>query len=142
MTVFPRFLPETTALQLDSWHLDDAATLLILHVTSTQRLVPCPVCAVFTARVHSRYTRTLDTKAWDEFAETMVPDVTADYGGLAFEDRDALVAYMLEGDGHVAGHVLYSGDFYETPAGSVHDVTYTEEACVFLLIASRAEMLT
>jgi transposase len=39
--------------------LDDAATLLILHVTSTQQVVPCPVCAVCTPRVHSRYTRTL-----------------------------------------------------------------------------------
>jgi transposase len=35
-----------------------------LHVTSTQRLVPCPVCAVFTARVHSRYTRTLADLPW------------------------------------------------------------------------------
>jgi transposase len=63
-TVFPRFLPETTALQLDSWHLDDAAARLILHVTSTQQVVPCPVCAVCTARVHSRYTRTLADLPW------------------------------------------------------------------------------
>jgi transposase len=63
-TVFPRFLPETTALQLDSWHLDDTATLVTLHVTSTQGLVPCPVCAVLTARVHSRYTRTLADLPW------------------------------------------------------------------------------
>jgi transposase len=35
-----------------------------LHVTSTQRLVPCPVCAVFTARVHSRYTRTPADLPW------------------------------------------------------------------------------
>ena len=57
-TVFARFLPETPALQLHAWQLDDTATLLTLPVTSTQRLVPCPVCAVFPARVHSRYTRT------------------------------------------------------------------------------------
>src|SRR5262245_9063926 len=64
MTVFSRFLPETTALQLDSWHLDDTATLMTLHVTSTQQVVPRPVCAVFTPRVHSRYTRTLADRPW------------------------------------------------------------------------------
>jgi transposase len=64
MTVFSRFLPETTALQLNSWQLDDTTTLVTLHVTSTQQLVPCPVCAVFTARVHSRYTRTLADLPW------------------------------------------------------------------------------
>jgi transposase len=63
-TVFSRFLPETTSLTLDSWHLDDTATLMTLHVTSTQQVVPCPVCAVSTARVHSRYTRTLADLPW------------------------------------------------------------------------------
>jgi transposase len=62
--VFSRFLPETTSLQLYSWSLDDTATLLTLHVTSTQQVVPCPVCAVFTPRVHSRYTRTLANLPW------------------------------------------------------------------------------
>jgi len=62
--VFSRFLPETTSLQLHSWHLDDTATLLTLHVTSTQQVVSCPVCAVFTHRVHSRYTRTLADLPW------------------------------------------------------------------------------
>jgi hypothetical protein len=33
-------------------------------VTSTQPVVPCPVCAVFTPRVHSRYTRTLADLPW------------------------------------------------------------------------------
>jgi transposase len=37
---------------------------MTLHVTSTQPVVPCPVCAVFTARVHSRYTRTLADLPW------------------------------------------------------------------------------
>jgi transposase len=63
-TVFSRFLPETTARQLDSWHLDDAATRLILRVPSTQQVVPCPGCAVCTPRVHSRYTRTLTDLPW------------------------------------------------------------------------------
>ena len=64
MPVFSRSLLETTALQLDSWHLDDTATLMTLHVTSTQPLVPCPVCAVCTHRVHSRDTRTLADLPW------------------------------------------------------------------------------
>jgi len=62
--VFARFLPKTTLLQLNAWHLDDTATLLTLHVNSTQQLVPCPVCAVFSSRVHSRYTRTLADLPW------------------------------------------------------------------------------
>ena len=41
-----------------------------------------------------RYLRTLDTKQWGEFADCFVPDATADYAGLAFPDRDALVEFM------------------------------------------------
>ncbi|MGH3307189.1 MAG: nuclear transport factor 2 family protein [Nocardioides sp.] len=41
-----------------------------------------------------RYLRTLDTKQWDDFADCFVPDATADYDGLAFPDRAALVDYM------------------------------------------------
>jgi transposase len=63
-TVFSRFLPETPSLQLNSWHLDDTATLMTLYVTSTQKAVPCPVCAVFTPRVHGRYTRVLADLPW------------------------------------------------------------------------------
>jgi transposase len=37
---------------------------MTLHVTSTRKLVPCPICAVSTARVHSRYTRTLADLPW------------------------------------------------------------------------------
>ena len=33
-------------------------------MTSSQQVVPCPVCAVATARVHSRYTRTLADLPW------------------------------------------------------------------------------
>ncbi|GAC67526.1 nuclear transport factor 2 family protein [Gordonia soli] len=42
-----------------------------------------------------RYLRTLDTKQWDLFAETLTPDVTGDYGSsLSFTDRDTLVDFM------------------------------------------------
>jgi quercetin dioxygenase-like cupin family protein len=50
--------------------------------------------------------------------------------------------YMLEGDGHVAGHVLGPGDYYHIAAGSIHDVTSTDNGCIFLLISSRAEILS
>lgn len=43
-----------------------------------------------------RYLRTLDTKAWDEFAACFLPEATGDYNGLAFPDRAALVSYMRE----------------------------------------------
>ena len=53
-----------------------------------------------------RYLRTLDLKQWDDFAECFVPEATGDYAGLAFEDRDALVAYMREnlGEGLISMH--------------------------------------
>jgi quercetin dioxygenase-like cupin family protein len=49
--------------------------------------------------------------------------------------------YMLTGHGHVADHVLGPGDFLQTAAGTIHDVTYTEGGCLFLLISSRVELL-
>jgi quercetin dioxygenase-like cupin family protein len=45
--------------------------------------------------------------------------------------------YKIEGDGHVLG----PGDYYQMAAGSVHEVSYTEGGCTFLLIASRVELL-
>jgi anti-sigma factor ChrR (cupin superfamily) len=50
--------------------------------------------------------------------------------------------YMLEGDGHVAGQVLQPGDYYRIAADTVHDLTFTEGGCVFLLISSRIEILS
>ena len=41
-----------------------------------------------------RYLRTLDTKDWSGFEECFLPEATADYAGLAFADRAALVDYM------------------------------------------------
>jgi hypothetical protein len=53
-----------------------------------------------------RYLRTLDLKLWDEFTECFVPEVTGDYAGLVFENRDALVGYMREnlGEGLISMH--------------------------------------
>ena len=53
-----------------------------------------------------RYLRTLDLKQWDEYAECFLPEVTCDYAGLVFENRDALVTYMREnlGGGLISMH--------------------------------------
>ena len=50
-------------------------------------------------QVKYRYLRALDTKNWDEFADTLTEDVTGDYGPslgaeLHFTDRTALVDFM------------------------------------------------
>lgn len=42
-----------------------------------------------------RYLRALDLKQWDEFADTLAPDIEATYGRrLSFSGRDAVVEYM------------------------------------------------
>jgi len=63
------------------------------------------------SRLKYAYLRALDTKCWDEFADTLLPDATANYGEhLAFESRDALVDFMKSNLGpqtiteHHCGH--------------------------------------
>lgn len=53
-----------------------------------------------------RYLRTLDSKDWDGFEQCFVPEATADYDGLVFDDRAALVAYMRDnlGEGLLTLH--------------------------------------
>lgn len=47
------------------------------------------------SRLKFRYLRTLDTKSWEEFADTMIPEATATYSEyLQFESRDAFMAFM------------------------------------------------
>lgn len=47
------------------------------------------------SRLKFRYLRSLDTKSWDEFADTMIPEATATYSEyLQFESRDAFLAFM------------------------------------------------
>jgi hypothetical protein len=44
-----------------------------------------------------RYLRSLDLKQWDDFADTLTPDVTASYGPkLTFTGRDAVVGFMRQ----------------------------------------------
>ncbi len=47
------------------------------------------------SRLKFRYLRALDTKSWEEFADTMIPEATATYSEyLQFESRDAFLAFM------------------------------------------------
>ncbi|CAM2996052.1 nuclear transport factor 2 family protein [Skermania piniformis] len=47
------------------------------------------------SRLKYRYLRALDTKSWDEFAETLIPEATATYSDyLQFESREALLTFM------------------------------------------------
>jgi transposase len=64
---FSPFLRDPTSLHLNSWQLDAPASLMTLYVTSTQRAVPCPICAVPAERRHSRYTRTLADLPWAHY---------------------------------------------------------------------------
>lgn len=61
------------------------------------------------SRLKYRYLRTLDTKQWEEFEECFLPEVTADYNGLEFADRAALVGYMREnlGEGTITMHHVH-----------------------------------
>jgi len=48
--------------------MDDTAGQITLHVTSTHVRVSCPLCQVQTARVHSRYTRTVADLPWGAYS--------------------------------------------------------------------------
>jgi len=67
LTVLARFLPDTTTLTLEAWHVDEAAAQITLYVTATPAHVPCPLCHVLTARIHSRYRRTLADLPWGPY---------------------------------------------------------------------------
>ncbi len=44
--------------------------------------------------------------------------------------------FLLSGDLHVEDQVMYAGDYCRADLGSVHDQSFTEGGCVFLLMAS------
>ena len=60
-------------------------------------------------RLKYRYFRTLDLKQWDDFTACLTPDATADYAGLTFADRAALVDYMRAnlGPGLITTHTAH-----------------------------------
>jgi anti-sigma factor ChrR (cupin superfamily) len=50
--------------------------------------------------------------------------------------------YVIEGDCNVAGQKLGPGDYHRAEAGSIHEMTYTVDGTLFLLIApERYEVL-
>ena len=62
-------------------------------------------------RLKYRYLRCLDTKAWDELAETLAEDATTAYsdGQLRFQGRDAILAFLkstplAQPDGFIGVH--------------------------------------
>jgi hypothetical protein len=73
-------------------------------------------------RVKYRYLRALDTKHWDEFADTLTEDIVGDYGSSLgkehhFTDRDSLVEFMrsathpeIDVDGDEATGIWYLQD--------------------------------
>ena len=66
MEILKQLLPKSTNLQLVNWHLDEAETQITLIVSSKQTVVPCPVCAFPTHRIHSHYERLLADLSWAE----------------------------------------------------------------------------
>jgi transposase len=67
---FPYVLPNTTPLQLDTWHIDDAHAQITLQISSTQAAPHCPGCDVPARYVHSHYTRTLADLPWSGYGIT------------------------------------------------------------------------
>jgi hypothetical protein len=70
-------------------------------------------------RLKYRYLTALDTKQWDDFADTLTADVTAEYGErLSFTGRDQVVDYMSGtlGPGILTAHLCHHPDL-EPDAG-------------------------
>jgi quercetin dioxygenase-like cupin family protein len=44
--------------------------------------------------------------------------------------------FFLDGDGRMGTLVLEAGDFYRAEAGTVHDVSWTEQGCLCITLAS------
>lgn len=58
MEFLQALLPNTSLLRLESYALESDDCLL-LNLSSTQTIVPCPLCGGLTPRIHSHYERTL-----------------------------------------------------------------------------------
>lgn len=77
--------------------------------TLTSRPMTTPEDLEAIKQLKYRYLRTLDTKQWDDFEACFLPEATADYNGLVFADREALVSFMREnmGPGMVTLHQVH-----------------------------------
>ncbi|HEY9881470.1 MAG TPA: ISL3 family transposase [Leptolyngbyaceae cyanobacterium] len=58
MEFLQALLPSSSLLRLESYTIESGDCLL-LHLSSTQTIVPCPLCGGLTQRIHSHYERTL-----------------------------------------------------------------------------------
>lgn len=58
MEFLQALLPSTSLLRLESYAIESDDCLL-LNLSSTQTIVPCPLCGGLTQRIHSHYERTL-----------------------------------------------------------------------------------
>lgn len=63
MELLQYFLPDSSQIRLERWHLEPDDTQVRATVSSTQTKAGCPVCKALSRRVHSRYERTLEDLA-------------------------------------------------------------------------------
>ncbi|MGF1492698.1 MAG: ISL3 family transposase [Microcoleaceae cyanobacterium] len=75
MELLQSFLPSQSLLHLDSYTVDHSNNQLRLNLSSTQVVVPCPLCGELTQRVHSRYERTLADVPCVQFNLSLVVQV-------------------------------------------------------------------
>jgi hypothetical protein len=62
-------------------------------------------------------------------------DAGAHYPSHRHSDIEEL--FLLSGDLHVEGQIMYSGDYCRADFGTIHGETFTDHGCLFLLSASQ-----
>jgi hypothetical protein len=83
-----------------------------------------------------KYLRCLDTKRWDELAETFTPDATAAYdsGRYTYEGRDAIMEFLRGALGSskiVSMHHAHHPEIELVDAGSARGRWYLEDMVIF-----------
>ncbi len=68
VNLFFQLLFNIRRVQLEDWHIDQAAGRLTLRVLSSQSVSQCPLCSHPSSRIHSRYQRTLADLPWAIFS--------------------------------------------------------------------------
>lgn len=71
MELLRSLLPDRAALKLESWQHDVAAARIKLRLSSLQSSPECPLCAVPSHQVHSRYERILTDLRWADYSLTL-----------------------------------------------------------------------
>jgi anti-sigma factor ChrR (cupin superfamily) len=49
--------------------------------------------------------------------------------------------FLLSGDLHVEGQIMHAGDYCRADSGTIHGETFTDDGCLFLLLASQENEL-